>query len=91
LHRKPFERLLERYALEDIQHHVHLVRGVPDSLIPQMADEKEIDLIIMGTVSRTGIAGLLIGDTAEFVLRQVQCAVLTVKPKGFVTPVALDE
>jgi nucleotide-binding universal stress UspA family protein len=89
LHRKPVESLLDRYMLDDLQHHVHMVRGSPDSLLPQMADEKEIDLIVMGTIGRTGIAGLLIGDTAEFVLRQVECSVLTVKPEGFVTPITL--
>ncbi len=91
MHRKPVDRLLERYALDDLHHHVHLVRGSPDALLPQLASEKEIDLIVMGTVCRTGIAGLLIGDTAEFILHQVECAVLTVKPEGFVTPVELDE
>jgi nucleotide-binding universal stress UspA family protein len=44
----------------------------------------------MGTVSRTGVAGLLIGNTAEKVLNQVGCSVLTVKPDGFITPVKLD-
>jgi universal stress protein E len=44
----------------------------------------------MGTVSRAGIAGLLIGNTAEKVLPQVDCSMLTVKPEGFVTPVKLD-
>jgi len=42
----------------------------------------------MGTVCRTGVAGLFIGNTAEKVLRQVDCSLLTVKPEGFVTPVA---
>ncbi|NJO21650.1 MAG: universal stress protein [Sphingomonadales bacterium] len=45
----------------------------------------------MGTVTRTGIAGFLIGATAEDVLRQVDCSVLTVKPDGFVTPVAASD
>lgn len=90
-HRKPVEHLLERYTLNDLQYHVHVVRGVAFSLIPRMAEEEEIDLIVMGTVRRTGIAGLLIGDTAELVLRQVECAVLTVKPEGFVTPIALED
>lgn len=90
IHRKPVEHLLERYKLDDLRHQVHLVRGAPATVIPQTADEKEIDLIVMGTIRRTGIAGLLIGDTAELVLHQVECAVLTVKPKGFVTPVTLE-
>jgi nucleotide-binding universal stress UspA family protein len=42
----------------------------------------------MGTVCRTGIPGLIIGNTAERVLDVVDCSVLTVKPEGFVSPVA---
>lgn len=36
-----------------------------------------------------GVGGFLIGNTAEEVLNQVDCPVLTVKPEGFVTPVTL--
>jgi nucleotide-binding universal stress UspA family protein len=50
-----------------------------------------IDLLVMGTVCRTGIAGFLIGNTAEEVLNQVDCSVLTVKPEGFETPVTLQD
>ena len=35
------------------------------------------------------VAGLFIGNTAETVLRHVECSVLTVKPAGFETPVTL--
>ena len=56
-----------------------------------MRPELGVGLIVMGTVSRSGVAGLLIGNTAEEILRQVDCSVLTVKPDGFVTPVTLDE
>jgi len=90
MRRKPLESLLERYALEDLQYHIHLVRGEPEFLIPEMIKQKKIDLIVMGTVVRTGIPGFFIGNTAELVLRQVKCAVLTVKPEGFVTPVTFE-
>jgi nucleotide-binding universal stress UspA family protein len=43
----------------------------------------------MGTVARTGIPGLLIGNTAEGVLNQVDCSLLALKPEGFVSPVAV--
>jgi nucleotide-binding universal stress UspA family protein len=45
----------------------------------------------MGTVVRTGIPGLLIGNTAETVFHHVRCSVLAVKPDSFVSPVSLDE
>ena len=44
-------------------------------------------LLVMGTLCRTGIPGFFIGNTAETILNQVDCSVLTVKPKGFVSPV----
>jgi len=47
-----------------------------------------IDLLVMGTVCRTGSPGLIIGNTAERVLDSVKCSVLTVKPAGFVSPIA---
>ncbi len=82
MYRKPLERLLDRYVLDNDKHQIHLVRGDPGILLPKMVEEKQIDLIVMGTVVRTGIPGLFIGCTAESVLRQVNCALLTVKPGG---------
>jgi nucleotide-binding universal stress UspA family protein len=91
LHRLRLAELLQPYALQDLIHQVYLLKGEPGHLIPQLVAEKEAGLIVMGTVSRTGVAGLLIGNTAEKILHQVDCSVLTVKPDGFVTPVKLDE
>ncbi len=69
--------------------HVHLPRGEAGQLIPALSEKLSADLVVMGTVGRTGIPGLLIGNTAELVLHQIQCSVLTVKPQGFQTPVKL--
>lgn len=62
-------------------------RGTAATVIPETARELQADLVVMGTVARTGIAGLLIGNTAEAVLEQLQCSVLAIKPSGFVSPV----
>jgi nucleotide-binding universal stress UspA family protein len=43
----------------------------------------------MGTVARGGIAGLLVGNTAERVLKRLSCAVLALKPEGSVSPVRI--
>jgi nucleotide-binding universal stress UspA family protein len=69
---------------------VYLLKGEAERLIPELAKAREVELIVMGTVCRTGLAGFLIGNTAEKVLRQVDCSVLTIKPDGFITPVKLD-
>jgi universal stress protein E len=69
----------------------HLLKGAPQRLIPQLAVDLHADLLVMGTVARTGIMGVLIGNTAETILDQLNCSVLAVKPEGFVTPVTLPK
>ncbi|MCS5707911.1 universal stress protein [Candidatus Berkiella cookevillensis] len=62
-------------------------KGLPDQVIPNYVLEKNIDLLIMGTVSRTGIQGFLIGNTAENVVQKINCSLLALKPNGFVSSV----
>ena len=64
--------------------------GEPDELIPELVNKNSIDIVVMGTVSRTGLSGFFIGNTAEKMLQELDCSVLAVKPDGFVTPVTLD-
>ena len=89
-HEQRYQELLARFDLEKLQHRVHLVRGEAGSVIPQLATEHLIDLIVMGTVARSGIDGYFMGNTAETVLQRVECSVLTAKPDGFVSPVRLE-
>ncbi|SEN67311.1 universal stress protein [Nitrosomonas marina] len=66
---------------------VHLLMGSAQKAIPALVKELKADLVVMGTVARTGIPGFIIGNTAEAILDQLQCSVLAVKPPGFVSPV----
>ena len=84
------DTLLGRIDFANLKPHMHLIEGNPDERMPELVMEQDIDLLIMGSVCRTGIAGFLMGNTAEEVLNQVDCSVLTVKPEGFVTPVTLE-
>jgi len=88
-HSRPINELLADSAMEGIDYTTVLRRGIPGRVIPKIADETNPDLIVMGTVCRTGVSGFFIGNTAEHILRQVRCSVLTVKPKGFKSPVTL--
>jgi universal stress protein E len=63
------------------------LKGRPAQIVSGYARDHKSDLIVMGTLGRTGIAGLFIGNTAEDVLRETQTAVLAAKPDGFVSPV----
>lgn len=87
-HEEAFDALLNHYDLSALNHTVHLIKGDPDRIIPSIVVEKDINLVVMGTVARTGIAGMVIGNTAERILDTVECSVLAVKPEGFVSPVA---
>ncbi len=83
------DALLKAVNLEDVAVHRHLPRSDnPSRAIIKLAKSNGIDLLVMGSVCRTGIAGFFIGNTAEKVLSEVNCSVLTVKPEGFATPVA---
>ncbi|MBY8964935.1 universal stress protein [Algiphilus sp.] len=69
---------------------IHMPMGPAHKEIPAVVEAVDADLVVMGTVARTGIAGLFIGNTAESVIDRLRCAVLAIKPHGFVTPVQLD-
>lgn len=77
-------------ALDCASPQLHLRRGSGQDVIPLLVNELQADLVVMGTVARTGIGGLFMGNTAETILNRINCSVLTVKPKNFVTPVTLD-
>lgn len=90
-HRRQLDAALTPYKITDRQDHVHLLKGDARWLIPELARDTRAELIVMGTVGRTGISGFFIGNTAESILSQVDCSVLAVKPPGFQSPVRLQD
>lgn len=84
-HRSELDALLKHHPYE--RRTVHLVKGRAGAIIPKAVEELEIDLVVIGTVGRTGVPGLFIGNTAETVLNSVDCSVLTLKPEGFEGPI----
>ncbi|OUS72028.1 universal stress protein UspA [Pseudoalteromonas sp. A601] len=67
----------------------HIIRGTAEEELPKAAQAVDADLVVMGTISRTGVAGLVIGNTAETILNQLDSSILAVKPKGFISPISL--
>jgi universal stress protein E len=66
----------------------HLVGGTPADALPRFARKLDAGLVVMGAVSRSGLARVFIGNTAERVLGDLPCDVLVVKPKRFEKRVA---
>jgi universal stress protein E len=66
---------------------LHIGLTSPSNAILACVDRLKSDLVVMGTISRAGIAGLSVGNTAERMLGHLDCSMLTVKPADFVCPV----
>lgn len=71
--------------------HVHLVKSDPGYAIPEFARKKDVDLVVMGTVARSGLTGMVIGNTAERILTDLKCSVLALKPGCFKSPITPAE
>lgn len=84
--RERFDAVLRKLP-PGLRVHEHLRCGAPSTLIREVLEQSAADLLVMGSVSRSGIAGLLLGNTAERLLDRVQCSLLTIKPRDFVSPV----
>lgn len=68
----------------------HVAEGLAEDVIPELAEQLDAELVILGSVGRTGISAALIGNTAEHIIDSLNCDVLALKPAGFVSPVKAD-
>lgn len=81
--------LLETLDLNIGSDGVHVLQGEAGEVIPNFVHAHDTDLLVMGTVARSGIAGLLTGNTAEQILNRTECSVLAIKPETFTSPIRL--
>ncbi len=77
-----FEQFLADRNVEDIDIETQIVEGTPFVEIARVAMELAIDMIVIGTHGRTSLMHSLFGSTAERVVRQAPCPVLSVTPRG---------
>ena len=87
---KQFYKFLDPFRATISDKHIYLIKDDPGHGISKITQDRKIELLILGTLSRSGLQGYLIGNTAERVLNQVDCSILTIKPDGFMTPVKLS-
>lgn len=87
-HELAVAKLIAAHGSEVLQ--IHLPKGLSAGReIAQLIEKESIDVVVMGTMCRTGIGGFLIGNTAESTLDQANCSIVALKPAGFVSPVQL--
>jgi universal stress protein E len=68
---------------------VHLEAGGPAEVMARVAETLQVDIIIMGAISRSGLKRIFIGSTAEDALQRLPCDALIVKPPDFAAMLAL--
>lgn len=83
------ERLVKNFR-PGLAAEIHVPCGEAEHVIPGVVEDQRIDLLVMGTVGRSGLAGMFVGNTAEQILGSVDCSVLALKPHGFQTPIRVD-
>jgi nucleotide-binding universal stress UspA family protein len=85
-HRGALDALLHEAGVGDNTQILH-VKGSPEDRVPVLVADKGVDILVMGTVARTGIPGFIFGNTAENLVQKVTCSLMAMKPAGFVSPV----
>ena len=80
---------LDRVQHAGLQGDSLLVQGTPTQAIAETAGEQRVDLIIMGTHGRAGLAHVFLGSVAEHVIRHAPCPVLIIR-KAPDTPTASE-
>lgn len=69
--------------LKKDSYRVELINGEAEDVINEFVSKNNIDLVIMGTLARAGLPGLIIGNTAEKIIHNIDASVLALKPRGF--------
>jgi nucleotide-binding universal stress UspA family protein len=87
LAREQMRELITEAHLEPSIAGTHLPAGNPAPAILALAEELDADLVVLGSSGRRGLAGILIGSSAEAIVTRMARSVAMVKPTGYVSPV----
>ena len=86
-HKEALLKYAQKNEIADSE--MHLVQGLPEDVISNVAKEIDAELVILGTVGRSGLSATLLGHTAEQVIDQLDCDLLALKPTGYISPITL--
>jgi universal stress protein E len=80
-HTEAVERLCKEHGVPAAR--MHVLQGGTRQQLLALTDQLRADAVVMGAVSRSGLKGLFLGNTAEDVLDRLHCDLVIVKPQGF--------
>lgn len=72
--------LLDEYQTSAVEIDTQVLEGETREVFPDYVVAQEIDVVFLGSMSRTGLSGLVLGNTAESMINQLDCSVITLKP-----------
>ena len=78
-----WQDFLSGLPLEKVDWGKYTEEGEAATAIVHEAEQRQADVIVMGTHGRTGLEYMLLGSVAEKVVRKAQCPVLTIRPEAF--------
>lgn len=78
-----WQDFLSGLPLEKVEWEKCTEEGEAATTILRQAEQKQADLIVMGTHGRTGLEYMLLGSVAEKIVRRTHCPVLTIRPDAF--------
>jgi nucleotide-binding universal stress UspA family protein len=87
--KKRLIQFLKKNTADNLNYKIHLRQGSPERQIRIAAQNHHTNLVIMGSVGRSGPDGLMVGNTAEHILCNSNLSLLTVKSSGY-QPVSVN-
>lgn len=88
-HLLSLKALRQKHGIDDAQ--TFCEEGLPENVIPDVANAINAELVILGSTGRVGLSALFIGNTAEYTIDRLDCDLLAIKPDGYVSPLAPED
>ena len=79
---RSIERQLEIAGVELERARIHVAGNNPLRALRESVARMRPEVLVLGSLSKTGLPGMVLGNTAQGVLEQIDCSLLVIKPEG---------
>lgn len=84
-HLLAMKALRQQFSIDESR--THLAKGLPEEVLPDLADQLQAGILVIGSMGRTGLSATFPGNTAEQVINHLHCDLLAIKVDSYQTPV----
>lgn len=82
-HLLAMKSLRQKFAIDE--KHTHVEKGLPEEVIPDLSEQLQAGIVVLGTAGRTGLSAAFLGNTAEQVIDHLRCDLLVLKSEEHYT------